>query len=762
MSRARDGDWFPDAHYPEGTCVINDRCLLRTQNRHCVVMVAGIVLAQYSTADALAAAHAMVSLVEQGWATQTEVARTFRCSVRTVRRHQRRFEEGGLASLARADGFPRGRSRVPDARQRLVQRLRAEGHAQREIARRIGVSETAVRKLLRRLGWRPVAMAQPELGLNDPPTANPNLSGISSSSPAPPPSSLVGGANPNLSAFHSTVVPKTPASSDSDPTDRSGDRLLARLGLLDDAPPLFGSAHAVPRAGVLLAVPALLQSGIFDCAQQIYGSLGPAFFGLRTTLLTLLFMALWRIKRPEALKEHSPADLGRVLGVDRAPEVKTLRRKLARLAFYRRAAQFGQAVARLRVQRRGQALGFLYVDGHVRVYHGQHRLPKAHVAQMRLSMPATTDYWVNDAAGDPLFVITAVANAGLVKMLPTVLPEVRRLVGTRRVTVVFDRGGFSPRLFQQILAAGFDLLTYRKGRCPRLARRSFRPHSLLVKGRRVSYVLADQEVRLLGGQLRLRQVTRLADDGHQTPILTSRRDLAAVQIAYRMFERWRQENFFKYLCEEYDLDALAEHAVEPDDPTRDVPNPQWAVVDAQLRQAHARLDRLQAEYGLEAFTNLEQRRRTMRGFKIAQGNLGQQIWEAWQRVEKLQARRNQVPRRVPVQSVSPEPVVKLAPEVQHLVNLVKMVAYQAESDLFRALEPHYRRVADEGRTLIQSALTGAADLHVTQTELQVTLAPLSSPHRSRAIAALCQELNRQDICFPGSALRLRYAVRGVL
>ena len=71
---------------------------------------------------------------------------------------------------------------------------------------------------------------------------------------------------------------------------------MARLGLLDDAAPLFGSSPKVPHAGVLLAVPALIASGIFDCAQKIYGSLGPAFFGLRTTLLTLLFMALWRIK----------------------------------------------------------------------------------------------------------------------------------------------------------------------------------------------------------------------------------------------------------------------------------------------------------------------------------------------------------------------------------------------------------------------------------------------------------------------------------
>jgi hypothetical protein len=475
-------------------------------------------------------------------------------------------------------------------------------------------------------------------------------------------------------------------------------------------------------------------------------------------LLTLLFMALWRIKRPEALKEHSPQELGRVLGLDRAPEVKTLRRKLARLAAAGRAAQLGEALAQQRVARRRAALGFLYVDGHVRVYHGQHRLPKAHVAQMRLSVPATTDYWVNDAAGDPLLVITAEANAGLVKMLPPILAQVRALVRQRRVTVVFDRGGFSPKLFVQILAAGFDLLTYRKGRFPHIPRRCFQPRRTRSGGPMRVYVLADQEVRLLKGKLRLRQVTRLKDNGHQTPILTSRRDLSAGQVADRMFDRWRQENFLKYLGEEYALDALVEYATAPADPQREVPNPAWAAVDTQLRQARAYLDRLQAEYGLEALTNLEHQRRTMRGFKIAQGKLGQQIWSAWERVVQLERRRAAVPRRVPVQTVSEEPVVKLAPERKHLTNVIKIVAYQSESDLLRLVAPYYRRTGEEGRTLIQSALASAADLEVTQAELRVTLAPQSSPHRTRAIAALCEELNTLHPVFPGSRLRLRYAI----
>ena len=178
-----------------------------------------------------------------------------------------------------------------------------------------------------------------------------------------------------------------------------------------------------------------------------------------------------------------------------------------------------------------------------------------------------------------------------------------------------------------------------------------------------------------------------------------------------------------------------------------------------MRQAYAVLNRLEAEYGLEAWTNLEQQRRTMRGFKTAQGKLGQRIWNAGQKIQQLEQRRAAIPKRVPVQAVVAEPVVKLAPERKHLTNLIKMVAYQCESDLLRLLAPHYCRADQEGRTLLQAALASAADLEVTKTELRVTLAAQSSPHRTRAITGLCQELNQIPTTFPGSRLRLRYAIR---
>ena len=745
---ARPGDLpglFTQASEPKGPVHINGRCLLQTRDERRVVSMLGIVLAQYAVGDRMSEAHAMVNLVEQGHADQNDVARAFGHSTRTVRRAQERFAQGGLAALARAIGYPKGRRRLPQTRDRLVGRLKTEGCSNYEIARRIGVTEKAIRKQLKRLGWRMQLPEQPVLALTT--GADPNLSAFVDASVENTPAPASPTADPNLSASG-----KTPLSLDHDPGNRAMDRLLARAGLIDDAIPLFRPGLGVPRAGVLLAIPALTKTGVFDCAKLVFGDIGPAFYGLRTTVLTLILMALLRIKRPEALKEHAPSNLGRLLGLDRAPEVKTLRRKLSALAAHGRAVEFGRQLAHRRVEARGDAIGFLYTDGHVRVYHGKHSIPKAHVARMRIAMPATSDYWVNDRDGEPLFVVTAEANAGMVRMLPPLLVEIRALIGERRITIVFDRGGWSPKLFRDIIDQGFDILTYRKGRSPTIARRRFRDHAAVIDGRKVAYALADQGVALLGGSLRLRQVTRLSEDGHQTQIITSRRDLPAVEVAYRMFERWRQENFFKYLREEYALDALADHQLEAADPARSVPNP------ARYVLARLELQRLASQYGLDALANVETKRRTMRGFKIAASAGGRAIAAAESRVAQLERRRSRLPHRVPVSQVVDGQVVRLATERKHLTNCLKMVAYQAEGELVRLVGEHYRRAEDEGRTLVQTALASAADLIVTKTELRVVLAPLSSQHRSTAVAALCAELNTGAAVFPGTKLRLRYSV----
>jgi hypothetical protein len=745
--------------------VINARCSLRIEADQRVIVVTGLPVHHYRADDAVAEAYAMVFLVDSGFAQQIEVARAFARSVRSVRRYQRRYAQDGMAALGCEEGWRRGRRRISGRRLRSIDVLKSQGMSNRAIAHRLGVSETAIRKLVGAL--QPTASAQLALaGVMGAAAGEPPATGVPCATSTSDDMDRAAASADDRAGERDPIIASAddgepvPMTLDHDASDRTLDRQLAYLGLLDDAAPLFREGSSVPAVGVLLALPCLVESGLLRISRKLYGEIGPAFYGLRTTLLTLLFMALLRIKRPEHLKESDPAAFGRLLGLDRAPEVKTLRRRLTRLAAHHCAEQLGAELARLRVNQRGHLMGFLYIDGHVRAYHGQRPITSsAYVARRHLAMPASTDYWINDRSGDPLLVITGEVNAALTKALPRLLREVRDVVGERRVTIVFDRGGWSPKLFATIIKDGFDLLTYRVGRCRRIHERRFIRRRAELDGRWVDYLLHDQPVRFLKGKLRLRQVTRLCDTGHQTQVITSRSDLRDVEVAYRMFDRWRQENFFKYMREEFLLDALIDYQIEPEDPTRTIPNPERRALDKQIQAARVDLARLEREYGAAAEANAEQRRPTMRGFKIAHGKLGKRLRTARKRVVQLSAQRQELPKRVEVRDLNERAVVKLATERKHLTDIIKMVAYQAESDLLALLRPHYARADQEGRTLLHELFATAGDISIGDSELHITLAPLSSPHRTRAAQALCEMLDQTATIFPGSRLRIRFAMR---
>ena len=172
-------DWAGD----DGTIWINADCRIRVLDGYCVVTGRSGPLTPFAADDRMGRAYAMVSLVEQGWAKQTEVAFAFGCSDRTVRRNLRRFESGGLAALGRPVGFPKGRPRASTTRIKLLGDWKAEGVPNREIARRLGISEMAVRKMLRRLGWRSREPEQLALEFASE-TANPNLSGSGTDHPS--------------------------------------------------------------------------------------------------------------------------------------------------------------------------------------------------------------------------------------------------------------------------------------------------------------------------------------------------------------------------------------------------------------------------------------------------------------------------------------------------------------------------------------------------------------------------------------------------
>src|SRR5271157_1055290 len=728
-------------------------------------------------------------------ATQMEIAKAFGHSVATQRRWETRYAQHGSPGLQART--PTGRhAKIDRGQQAFVERWFQQGVSNHEMARRLAVSEATIRRALQRAGLRRPPTPEPQLPLSDDsatpatPVATPVTAPATGPAPAPvvpadelaPPATSAHpdavstlpcpeGVGPTTNPVPAGNAPSQGFTIDCDPSDRSGDRALARQGLLHDAAPLFGDHEELPRAGVLLAVPVLQAHGGLEVFARLFGSIGPAFYGLRTTVLSLILLALLRIKRPENLKEYAPEQLGRLLGLDRMAEVKTLRRKLTLLAQKGKGRELMNELARLRLSRDADRLAFLYVDGHIREYSGKADLAKAKKAQRSVATCAATDTWLHDTDGGPLLVVTSEMNAGLTQVLEAIVSEAQALVPAgQRLTVLFDRGGWSPRLFARLNALGVDIITYRKGKRRPLPRSQFSAHQVAEDGQEKTYWLCDQP-RVRAGRLRpyrkgrrpagepeylwLRQITVLRDDGRQTVIVTNRTDLAAVEVVRRLFRRWRQENYFKYMEAEFALDALVEYGVEEvaEEVTR--PNPERKRVGKARQQARAEVLRLQAQLGAEVEGNEEQQRPTMRGFKIAQARLRQQLEEAQLRECALTEQQRQLPKRVPATGVK-----TLKKEKKLIVDAIKIMAYQCETALLKRLGPHYLRAGDEGRTLLHGAFQSSARMEVTATELRITLAAQSSAHRSEALAKLCRELDAEGVCYPGSGLRVRLAVEG--
>jgi transposase-like protein len=703
-----------------------------------LVIVHGLATFAWDAGDEAGRRLAAVQLVRLRAASQGQVAGAFGVDPGTIWRWDQALAAGGVAALVPARRGPKGASKLTPELAERIAGLDAAGATLRQIAAATGVSTFSVRNALGR-----VASA-----------GRPGTAGVT--------------GDGDGAAAGDADVPVLP-----DPVPRDGERALARWGLLGEgAEPVFAPGARYPLAGLLLALPALEGTGLLDAAREVYGRLKDGFYGLTATLLTLVFLALAGEPRAEGATRVPPAALGRVLGLDRAPEVKTIRRKLAELAAAGKAAELIMALARRHAAARPDALGFLHVDGHARVYHGTRTVQKTHVARLKFPAPATMETWVTDQDGDPVFMVVAEPSDSLAGELRRLLPALRGIVGEgRRVTVCFDRGGWSPALFADITAAGFDLLTWRKGPAPDLPAEEFTTVACTDdRGRAHEYELADTTVELgisdgprKGQTVTLRQVSRRvparAGVTRQIHALTSRTDLAAGEVCWRLSSRWREENYFRYARTRFALDALDCYAATPDDPDRKVPNPARKTAAARVRQAEAAAQA--AETARDAA--LLQLRSPAPGQAAYLSNqvinaLAAPAEAAWRELDEADKAAAAIPARIPLGDLAPD-MARLDAETKQITHAIRMAAYNAETALARALHGHYARAGDEAYALIREALTTSGDIRPGDRELLIRLDPLTAPRRTQALAALCDQLTAARACYPGTGLILRYEVK---
>ena len=540
-------------------------------------------------------------------------------------------------------------------------------------------------------------------------------------------------------------------------------RMLTSAGMLEQATPRFErAAHAVQRGGVLLALPMLLKEGLLSSVQGLL-KLPAGFYGLTTILLLVAFMTVARVRNPEGLRHQSPGEWGQVLGLDRGPEVKTLRRKLGLLA------ESPQLVNRWQSQLASQWLAShddndwltLAVDGHVKVYSGRKgQLPKQFVASKKLCMPASVSYWINALDGAPLLCLHKDLNPKMVKVLEHdvvpqlqglgVLPDPARLASAERpdspaVTLVFDREGWSPGLFKRLAAHGVACITWHKNhRSEDWPPADFDECELTLQGpvhsRRVKARLAERQLELSNG-LQVRQIRRLTDDGQQKPFITTHPSMPMTKVATAMFSRWNQENFFKQLKHDYNLDALAEYAVAEVDPDHKVVNPNYRAIQKVIDRVRKRLGRLYVK---------AQRKSAAR--------LSTEINETQQELEQLVAERNKHRCKIRVGELPAELKPEALPPARRLfLDLIRMLCYRAETRMLSCMGGELGPKPN-ARKQLTALLTSDANIipDLQQRQLRVQLLGSANQAADQACRPLLEALNRTETVYPGTDLTLVY------
>ena len=555
-------------------------------------------------------------------------------------------------------------------------------------------------------------------------------------------------------------------------TDTFG-RMMASVGM--DAPEIsFSPSFDIVNAGVLLSLPALLAQGLLQHAEAQF-ALPNGYYRLNSIFLLLSFMALARLKSVESLRYCAPGEWGKLSGLDRVPEVRTLRQKIALLAVDKKPASWSAELCRQWMKAAPEDAGALYVDGHVRVYHGKlANLPRRYLAREKLCLRGSVDYWVNAMDGQPFFFAHKDVSSGLINALeneivPRLLEEVPNQPTPEtlqanpllhRFTVIFDREGYSPDLLLSLKNKRIACISYHKYPEKDWSTEEFHSHQVkMPSGHTVEMKLAERGIWLQ--KLWVREVRRLTQTGDQTPVISTDYQSDAVRLAARMFARWSQENFFKYMRQNFHLDRLVEYGVEeiPGVENIKVINPEYRRLDQEVRKSQGELNRKYADLGAMMMPPLSAPAADLESFQETKSALEETVSVLKDRITKLKADRKAAGRHLTLDQLpEADRFTRCLPQAKHLLDTVKMVAYRAETAMVNILKEKMSRGNDDARSLLRAIYTTEADLIPNNDEktLTVRLHHLANRSSDDAIGHLCAELNSTETIFPDTDLRLVY------
>ncbi len=726
---------------PAGSTPINSKVNVYRADGQCIYSMGVEPFALHQVDDTRTFYLTVAQLVAAGSCKQSEIISAFGVSKSSVARAIKRYNDKGAEGFFRRRNSRRSGSVLTEAVLLEAQRLLDNGVSRHEVAERLDVAHDTFRKAVEdgRLVDRPIT------------------------------------AEMNDKSSRSVVAAKA-AEGMGVSCIRLIERVTASIGLLSGgATTRFEPNRDVSYGGVLCALPALLANGLLSKSGELLGKVR-GYYTMVQILILLASMALARIRTVEELGSKTPGELGLVIGLDRIPEVRCLRKKMDQLSAGDSAQKWAAHLSSEWMKADVESVGSLYVDGHVRVYHGSAtKLPRHYVSRERLCLRGTSEYWVNDAKGRPFFVVERVVDSGLLEALrtdivPRLLKEVPQQPSTEelkknllmsRFTLVFDREGYSPEFFKEMWNKHrIACISYHKHPGPDWPKEWFcEQTATLANGEDVSMQLAERGSLIGSGKAAVwvREVRKLTEKGHQTSIIATEFEAKHDRLAVSLFARWCQENFFKYMMEHFAIDLLAEYGTTALSDTTRVVNPVWRQLENRKRSNQSKLTHKRAAFAaLTMQPEDQQNQKAYNKWLEKKALLLQEVQSLEQTLNETTASRKQTPHHVKLCELpDADKFSRLLPNRKRLLDTVRMIAYRAETAMIPLLTGP-KVDSSEARALLQNLFKAEADIipQAHDNKLLIRIHHASTSVADTHLTKLFASLNESKIIYPATNLQM--------
>lgn len=547
-------------------------------------------------------------------------------------------------------------------------------------------------------------------------------------------------------------------------------RTLASLGKTEQTQILFEPCQSLDNIGVLLVVPFLLQNGLLSY-KGFYHPFKNVYYDLDFIILLLSFMFLCRIKNVSQLKGINSGEFGKLLGVDRIPEARCLYKKISDITTQEKAMEWNKSLAKRWIEKDETMI--YYIDGHIQVYHGDKAiLGKKHVSRQRLCLPGVMQYWVNNAEGMPYLYVTGEVNEKLQEMLETkIVPLLKEELAQKvdqatleadedlpRFTIVFDREGYSPVFFKKLWnTCRVAVITYRKNVTDLWDENDFETKKIEIDGDFVEMDLCEKSVTLNG--VSMREIRKKRESGHQTSVVTTNKKLSMILIAIYMFARWSQENFFRYMRQEYDLDRLYQAIVINVDSEFEVVNPEYSKLNYRIKKIREKIRRREASLYQLTVENVEEPMEKTGANLIKQAKNKEELDIFRDEETNLVEERKQHSYKIKIKDIPEEfRYTKIAGECKHVMSIIKMICYRSETSFVNLIPNSYKKKETERRAFAKNSMQLKGDIipDYENNILTVIIYTMSTPRENEALKEIIQILNDSETKFPGTNLTLVY------